>query len=130
VDDVKGVNMSNVENIDRLAARCAQELADKGDAKTVGNLLTKALGVLQEQGVYACLLFLKSQGADKTVEELRKLLGGLPVTQPSKSEEFLKFIAERLSARLDELLLVRDVYEQALIYGRYAAKVRSREAGS
>jgi hypothetical protein len=65
-----------------------------------------------------------------TVEELRKLLGGLPVTQPAKSEEFLKFIAERLCARLDELLLVRDVYEQALIYGRYAAKARTREAGS
>ena len=50
-------------NLDIYAARSAQEIIAKTNEKTskeVENLITKTLGVLQENGVYACLLFLYS----------------------------------------------------------------------
>jgi len=54
-----------LENLDRLCAeygeKFAREIADtfgsKDRDKKAENLITKSLGVLQEQGVYAYVLF-------------------------------------------------------------------------
>ena len=65
-------------NLDRLAALHAQSivsrtkdvqdgdrLATKQSARDVDNVVTKALGVLQEDGVYACALYLLSRSRGK-----------------------------------------------------------------
>ncbi len=57
-----------VTNLDRLSATYAQRIAalstnDDGEKK-LENLVTKALGVLQENGIYAAMLFLYSRSND------------------------------------------------------------------
>ena len=149
--------------LDYLAAKTAQAItsvigikAKNGEieATDVDNLATKALGVLQSQGVYAMFLFLLSRSGDKLEEkEMKKeervaceLVSKLwPLREPvkallgeegkaengalapeevnkrEKKREILERIA-KLTEDLDTLLLVRDLYEQTLIYTRFGAK--------
>lgn len=125
-----------MKNLDVLAARTAQGIIDDTvseakKASEVDNLVTKALGVLQENGVYAGLLYLYAEKnskfiAQKTRERLLSLLAelgitGLPGTQAS---EALKFLTDHVCDDLDRLLLVKQLWEQTLIYARYGAKAR------
>lgn len=70
-------------NLDRLAAKHAQEIIrrtrDK-KASEIENTVTKTLGVLQENGIYACFLYLKAKEKENggvVVEEMLNLLNGL-----------------------------------------------------
>ena len=133
-------------NLDKLAAEQAQAMVGKAqqgvkDAKkpveTLERLVTKALGVLQAQGVYACMLFLYSRSGDEAkvaplirVQLLKALeaVPGLSGIPEDKAPEALKFFADRVAGNsLGTLLLVRDLYEQTLIYARYHAKALSGE---
>lgn len=136
--------MSNRErHLDRLAAYHAQEIIrrtrDK-KAADVDNTVTKALGVLQEDGIYACALFLKSRTgdekkrADLVMDEMLNLLDGLGFGwgQPSstKAEDILRHISDKVTGdNLERLLLAKETLEQMLIYARYGAKARKAEAG-
>jgi hypothetical protein len=121
-------------NLDRLAAEHAQNIimaTREQNASDVDNTITRALGVLQEHGVYACFLFLlakeKSNGRT-VVQQMLKLLDelgfgwGQPVDQ--KPETILKHISEKVSVDLERLLLAKETLEQMLIYARYGAKAR------
>ena len=145
--------MSTVKTLDYLAAKTAREIVEAtqspigADAKDLENLITKALGVLQSQGVYALYLYLYSQsGKDKPIkqaaahvvaqiwnaleEEPVHHLGILANQKRMNSwqealrekQNVLSQIVDRLTTDLDTLLLVRDLYEQTLIYARYHAK--------
>lgn len=140
-DNIKG------DNLDRLAALHAQEIvryAPKADdAKALDNLATKALGVLQENGIYAAVLFLASrrEGKDKyhapkVMEKILDLLDeinkkfnfkwpGKP--DPQVSEEVLRYISNHVVVNLERLLLAKETLEQMLIYARYGAKARAAE---
>jgi len=132
-------------NLDQQAALHAQQMVKaalevKNEPKAVEVLITKALGVLQEQGVYACMLFLFSRTGDEKAfagqmrPELYRLLGKLPVfaersdlpVAPDDARKTLEFYAKHVSDNLDTLLLVRDLYEQALIYARFTAKAERK----
>jgi hypothetical protein len=154
-------------NLDQQAALYAQQMVKEGspvkDAKALENLITKTLGVLQEQGVYACMLFLFSRSSDeaKIAPYLRRehyqLLGRLPQfegnrTLPSAAETIatlqivdkkereqkfkdasvkeartaLEFYSQHVLGDLDTLLLVKELYEQTLIYARYGAKAEGK----
>lgn len=119
-------------NLDIEAAKAAQEIISekKQSAKDMENLITKTLGVLQENGVYACMLFLYSRTAnsDKISEHVRQkllqmteLLEKKPVN-PDKSDDVLKFLTENICNDIDTLLLTKQLWEQTLIYARYGAK--------
>ena len=120
-------------NLDYLAAKYAQTIIQKTQDKKpsdVENTMTKALGVLQEDGVYACFLYLlareKENGA-VVVDEMLNLLSDLPFGwQRPTAEEILRFISEQVTKDLDRLLLAREVLEQMLIYARYGAKARDK----
>lgn len=70
--------MPQILNLDRLAAAKSQDLLKIRDelvkdekriaAKDIEKLATDALGVLQEQGVYAFILFLLSKSGTKTAQ--------------------------------------------------------------
>ncbi len=138
-------------NLDRIAACVSQQIAGNTQAKELENMATKALGVLQEQGVYAMILFLYSK-RENVAYELIKWLDGIrayvesldetdssndntnscPV-EPTENvsherEEILQTFAN-LSSDLNTLLLVRDLFEQLLIYARYHAKAKAQEDG-
>ena len=115
--------------LDTLCAKYGQKMA-QNNKDIVERLVTKALAVLQEQGVYALALFLLSRKGDEKnvgkqiLSELRKLLNEsynnlFPINKPSDN---LKFFLERVVNDLDTMLLVKDLFEQTLIYARFSAK--------
>src|SRR5579863_2196749 len=125
-----------MKNLDSLAAETAQAIitdTKSRDAGEVDNLITTALGVLQENGVYAGLLYLYSRTntADKPISETTrtKLLDmtpelGLPKAERTDAISALKFLTDNICNNLDRLLLVKQLWEQTLIYARYGAKAR------
>lgn len=130
-------------NMDQLAAQSAQKIIktslETGSAKEIEILITKTLGVLQEQGVYACLLFLFSRTSSKEkilAEKVRPHLYNLLKELPTFTDEeltdqnALQFFADTVCDDLDTLLLVKEWYEQTLIYARYGAKAARKEEQS
>jgi len=129
--------------LDRVAAKRAQTIVDeaieKREAKDVDNLVTKALGVLQENGVYACFLFLFSRTQDKEKdiakvvrEQLIQLAAedlpfGWKKPQAWDARGVLPYVSDTICARLDPLLMTKELFEQTLIYARYGAKARKSE---
>ncbi|HOS79340.1 MAG TPA: hypothetical protein PLJ24_03655 [Anaerolineae bacterium] len=130
--------MSNITspNLDRLAAQHAQAIISrttdkKAKASEVDNTVTKALGVLQENGVYACFLYLlakEGKNGAVVVAEMLDLLDGLGFGwgKPTGNslEEVLSYISEKVTVDLERLLLAKETLEQMLIYARYGAKAR------
>jgi hypothetical protein len=127
-------NGTQPTNLDRLVAQYAQAIirrtSDK-KASDIDNTIIKALGVLQENGVYACFLYLKAKekdNGDVVVEEMLNLLDSLgfgwgkPAT--NKVEDALRHIMEKVTVNLERLLLAKETLEQMLIYARYGAKAR------
>jgi hypothetical protein len=132
----------NTLNLDQLAARYAQQMVlnDENGGKTVEvleRLVTKALGVLQAQGVYAMMLFLVSRSSNDEkkiarviqnecnalIKELPEFSGiSIPERNSDDDKTTLKFYSSDAVQKIDTLLLIRDVYEQTLIYARYGAK--------
>jgi len=125
-----------MKNLDLIAARTAQEIIKETSANKAGevdNLITKALGVLQENGVYAAMLYLYSRtSTDKSIAEKSrpKLVAlvaelGLQIPEQRDASTVLKFLTDRVCNDLDRLLLVKQLWEQTLIYARFGAKARS-----
>lgn len=116
-------------NLDRLAAQHAQEIVRRGDGD-IDNTVTKALGVLQENGIYACFLYLKAKEkakGDVVVEEMINVLEGLGFGgKPTENNAplVLKYVSENVTGDLERLLLAKETLEQVLIYARYGAKAR------
>ncbi len=140
---------TGILNLDQRAAEWAQnivkEASSQDQIKALERLTNKALGVLREQGVYALMLFLfsRSGGEEKEGEEekegkeaavakiilqhLQQSLFSLPMFEKQKIDKenpntVLRFYTENVLKDLDTLLLVRDLYEQILIYVRHGAK--------
>ncbi|RLB82189.1 MAG: hypothetical protein DRH17_06575 [Deltaproteobacteria bacterium] len=114
-------------NLDAIAAGAGFEIAgkvfQKSEKKDV-NWITKSLGVLQEQGVYAFFLYLKAQNKHVTEalsEHAASLLGQQGINILG-SGDILDEIRGGLAKDIDKLLLGHSVLTQALIYARYHAK--------
>jgi hypothetical protein len=149
---------NTVTNLDRLAAQYSQNiisyLVDKDEqgnertdkkqindaAKKSENTVTKALSVLQEDGVYACFLYLLAKEKDSgkvVVAEILELLEqlGFGWNKPTKEngqvnlspDIVLKHITDNVTQNLERLLLTKEILEQMLIYARYGAKARQSE---
>ena len=128
-----------MKNLDKLCAKYGYEFAKEvsqtfnSDAKKAESLLTKALGVLQEQGLYAFALFCESRGsaesngAKKITEITTKLLNELNlINNTNLLEEIRK--DNGLASRLEDLILAIQMLEKSLIYARYHAKALSKSS--
>jgi len=130
-------------NLDKIAGEQAQEMiknvkyaSGKKAIESLERVVTKTLGVLQEQGVYAMMLFLFSRSSEEervatyVCTQLINVLGEIPVFEDkrilpdknAKADIVLEFYLNNIVNSLDTLLLVRDLYDQTLIYARYSAK--------
>jgi len=129
------MSSNTLPNLDRLAAQHAQKIISRTTdkkASEVDNTVTKALGVLQENGVYACFLYLRAKegenGPGVVEKEMLDLLDGLGFGwgKPTGNslEEVLSYISEKVTVDLERLLLAKETLEQMLIYARYGAKAR------
>ena len=72
------MDASAFENLDLACAKTGQAIAEK-PSKELEKLVTTALAVLEEQGVYALFLFLKTRGgkAAPTIEQKKRRGGPL-----------------------------------------------------
>lgn len=124
-------------NLDLLAAQHAQQIitrTKKIKAEDVDNMITKTLGVLQENGLYACSLFLlarkpKEPHARVILDELYNLLQAMGWGKPDnkQSATILQHLSDKVLTNLADTLLAKDIAEQTLIYARYGAKARSAD---
>lgn len=109
-----------MQNLDLECAKLAENLA----SQTTEQVITKALGVLEEQGLYAYFLFLKSSKEVEVIEECQNFLQKNSLLVNDKNDIFKKL--QTLATNLDNLLLARDLLRQALVYARYHAKAKEK----
>ncbi|AKB52622.1 hypothetical protein MSBRW_3369 [Methanosarcina barkeri str. Wiesmoor] len=127
-------------NLDLEAARTSQEIMKNTmgkQSKSVENLVTKTLGVLQENGIYACMLFLCSRS--NTEKEIAKIIRSellkmtdfvekISLNSDNSKEipdkEILEFLTNNICNDIDMLFFTKQLWEQTLIYTRYGAKAR------
>jgi len=117
------------QNLDLACAKAGKDIAEK-QPEELHKVVTDALSVLEEQGPCALFLFLQTHSKTriaKTVSEKlygfleknprqRPLLSGAGLGDPLPA--LLK-----MANNLDELLLVKDLFRQALVYARYHARL-------
>jgi len=105
--------------------------AQAGELNDVENLSTKALGVVQESGLFASLLFLLTRTREqdrKSADQIRTTLLNsaqelyAPKQRPTTKPAELAYVTSEICADLQRTLLVRSLWEQTLIYTRYGAK--------
>lgn len=120
--------MKPEQNLDYLAAQHAQAIVQalKSDPKKAEITLTKTLGVLQENGVYACFLYVLAREKDASghiLPQMRALLTALGIQNELPDD--LEY-AKKLTGDLPTLLLAREALERLLIYARYGAKAADK----
>lgn len=128
-------------NLDYRCMECAQEIVnsiDKSDSKKMKDLennLRKALGVLQEDGVYAMFLWLEknAKGVRKELieffnkeDELRKYFLESKESFSQDFDEFCKNLQE-VAKDIDKLLFMKKLLERTLTYALYHAKAKRDE---
>ncbi len=108
-------------NLDLECAGCGSEIAERKDDET---LITKSLGVLQEDGVYAFFLYLASKKEEiaKRISKQTFSLLTTQITAINDEKEPLSAIRGKLADNLDSLLLAKQLLERTLVYARYHAK--------
>jgi len=119
------------QNLDQLCAKFGWQIANEvhgAIGKNAENHITKSLGVLQEDGVYAFFLYQASRGqrekpgADRLRDQAKELLKNAGINGFANTSDPLAAVRNQLAGNLDQLLLVKRLLEQALIYARYHAK--------
>ena len=119
-----------VLNLDAECAKLGTKLASQGNKEDVENSITKALGVLEEQGVYALFLYLvarEKQWGEVAICALASFLSENPsprnpLLEPRPTNGDVFAALQQLSTDLDKLLFARDLLHRALVYARYHAK--------
>jgi len=96
--------------------------------------ITKALGILVEDGPFAYMIWLKSQDREPHIAMLiqtARILAELKVIDKIETSKNLKEEIEKgflnLSEDLSKLLFVKTILEKMLIYARYKAKAMENE---
>jgi hypothetical protein len=110
-----------VQNLDAACAKLGAKLASSGN-KDTENSITKALGVLEEQGVYALFLYLHAREkhwGQSTSNELATFLRQHALLGQNGD---VFGALQALAGDLDKLLFARDLLHHALVYARYHAK--------
>lgn len=124
-------------NLDYICAKIGQNLVEETagkDIKTKERNLRKALGVLQEDGVYAMFLWLENED-----NEIRKKLNSLLNENEIKSkllsdstsfpDDFKEFCEklQKVAEDIDKLLFLKKILERTLTYALYHAKIKEEK---
>ncbi|MDN5374646.1 MAG: hypothetical protein PWP32_1411 [Methanothermobacter sp.] len=114
-------------NLDYICMECAQKVINTD--KSLENNLRKALGVLQEDGVYAMFLWLEEnrKGIRKELtgmlnrREIKECLLDGSSDFPNDFKQFCEKLKE-VAEDIDKLLFMKKLIERTLIYSLYHAK--------
>ncbi|OPY72513.1 MAG: hypothetical protein A4E62_00835 [Syntrophorhabdus sp. PtaU1.Bin002] len=96
---------------------------DKKEKKDAANLITKVLGVLQEDGIYAFYLYLRAEGKqihDNIEVESKRLLNTVFPDIAVNSDGCT--VAKQIVSDANRTLLAKELLERMLVYARYHAK--------
>ena len=117
-----------MQNLDFYCMKYGQQIAEK---KTAEQNLRKALGVLQEDGVYSMFLFLEKQEDAIRKDGLIHLLNDETIKKSlgrdsAFPEDFLGFCQElqQIASNLSRLLFTKKLMERTLIYALYHTKAK------
>ncbi len=114
-------------NLDAACARLGHKLGTSEKPKDTETSITKALGVLEEQGVYAMFLYLHARDKGEFSQALMSFLCSDDVKlldAQAKDEPFGALQA--LAKNLDNLLFAKDLLHKVLVYARYHAKANGK----
>lgn len=104
----------------------------KSDKSKLEGTITKSLGVLQENGVYAFYLYLdyrkEEKGAKQVTKRSLELLKKLDFAI-TEVDEIPYPQLRKLTENIDILLFARQLLDQMLIYARYHAKALNAKTG-
>ena len=127
--------MTKAGNLDKISAEIGFDLAEtfknKNDAEKLETIVTKALGILIEDGLFAYTIWLESRGNRErkyAAEILNKSLDLL-------KDERIKLVNDGklrdailgISENIQKTLLARQLLERMLVYARYRAKALQKE---
>ena len=122
-------------NLDYGCMKCAQSIINSSKKlKTLENDLKKAIGVLQEDGVYAMFLWLESK--DKAIRlRLIKLLNESEIKMyllndsEKFDDDFTKFCENLMEVAkdIDKLFFMKKILERTLTYALYHAKTGEKD---
>ena len=117
-------------NFDYLCAKYGQEILEYERDKNSKNdetVIQKSLGVLQEDGLFAFILFLKAL-KDKSelirssiLKKTAELLNETKLTENADEKNIQEKILE-ITENMDDMFLAKDLIEKTLVYARYRAK--------
>lgn len=117
----------NESNLDKLCFEYGTQMYVEGNEKNE-SVIQKSLGVLQEDGIFAFYLYLKSMERKKDEkavslkiqEKIETLLGhkSIGLLEGSLRIDQVKSLGESL----DDLLLAKALIEKTLVYALYQAK--------
>jgi hypothetical protein len=129
----------NESNLDRLCFEYGIEIPVPGNEKNE-NIIQKSLGVLQEDGVFAFILYIKAKGAFKTKDckEEDKIAGSIKLQvcnllkeqrislfrdkiEPDNQRDVIEAF-KSLGEGFESLLLAKALIEKTLIYALYHSK--------
>lgn len=131
-----------VVNLESICARYGMMLADSGQDKMTDkeNIVTKALGVLVQNGIYAMTVFLMTCNKPKYGENVLRTLaalladkgvGLLPDRQWQDRDGLVELLQtmREITEELPRLLLARKMLEGTLTFARYHCKALNRLNG-
>ncbi len=119
-----------MEHLDMVCAQTGSEAARVENITE--NLITRALGVLQEDGIYALFLYLLSRTgnerlcANETASILMNFLSERQIISPVVSnskpdmKNMINTLKDQLFEDLDQVLHAKELLERVLIFARYA----------
>jgi hypothetical protein len=116
------------QNLDYFAAKAAKDLLEKvGDSKLLETVSTKAIGVMQNQGIYGLYLYLQSRKTEeKEAKKLWNILEKLArdILGLKSNDVALEIVENR-----EHQMLIFDLFERTLIYMRFSAKAFAKTKG-
>ena len=121
-------------NLDYLCMEYGQKIAKINDSNLEKNL-RKALGVLQEDGVYAMFLWIE-KNLDKVRKGLVDLLNEPEIkryllidSEAFSKDDFTAFCKNLIEAAkdIDKLLFMKKILERTLTYALYHTKIGEKD---
>jgi|Deesub1362A_J573_1020465.scaffolds.fasta_scaffold01573_6 hypothetical protein len=127
-----------------IIRKISEQMKERVDKNKIESLITKMLGVLQEDGLYAFALYAKSKSpnsaeekksqeaitADVVYKETKALLKDKKIKLLNNKTELLEAIRESLGDDLEKLFFAKELVERMLVYARYHAKALPGEIES
>jgi len=122
---------NEIPNLDKISAKIGFEIVDNDiDDKTAREFekeITKALGILMEDGLFAYAIWLESKRKkdddvySKIIEKSKELLKNANLIKNEDNRDLREIMLE-ISNKLQKTILAKQLLEKMLIYARYRAK--------